>query len=106
MQLLERVAYVKKALNILKKRQILVVLGPRQCGKTTLAKEFLGKNYSFLDLERPSDFAKLSLEPELYLKSVTSPLIIDEAQRMPEIFPILRAEVDDRKRYGQFILLA
>ncbi len=108
MSLLERMAYQKKAWHILKSRPILAILGPRQCGKTTLAREFLGQGLVLLDLERPSDFAKLAAEPELYLKEARTsptPLVIDEAQRMPELFPILRAEADDRKKKGQFIIL-
>ena len=108
MRFLKRMAYRQKALRILKMRPILAILGPRQCGKTTLAKELLGAKPTILDLERPSDFAKLEAGPELYLKESRrrpTPLVIDEAQRMPELFPILRAEVDDRKKKGQFIIL-
>lgn len=100
-----RSAYLKKASKILKTRPILAILGPRQCGKTTFAREFLGRDFAFLDLERPSDLSKLAFGPELFLREIPTPLIIDEAQRMPEIFPILRAEVDDRRRNGQFVLL-
>ena len=105
MNRIQRSSYLGKAFNILKTRPVLAILGPRQCGKTTLAREFLGKNFAFLDLERPSDLSKLAFEPELFLREVQTPLIIDEAQRMPEIFSILRAEVDDRKKNGQFVLL-
>ena len=105
MKLVRRPAYLKRAFDILKKRPILAILGSRQCGKTTLAQEFLGKQFAFLDLERPSDAVKLSFDPELFLREAQGPLIIDEAQRMPEIFPILRAEVDDRRKNGQFVLL-
>ena len=71
--------------------------------KSGLKKE-IGSRFLHLDFERPSDFAKLSTDLELFLKEINTPLIIDEAQQIPEIFPILRAEVDDRKKNRQFIV--
>lgn len=103
--LVQRQFYASEAKRILKSRPILAVLGPRQCGKTTLAKELMQTEMAYLDLERPSDFAKLSADPELYLSQLTHPLVIDEAQRMPEFFPLLRSEVDRRKKKGQFVVL-
>ncbi len=80
----------------------IALLGPRQCGKTTLART-LGSLY--FDLETDADRNKLdALWPDI-VKSDT-PVILDEAQVMPEIFPRLRSEIDkDRKRNGRFILL-
>ncbi len=81
------------------------ISGPRQCGKTTFAKTTFPE-YEYLDLELPSDFTKIESDPELFLRSRTKPLVIDEAQRMPELFPVLRALIDtDRKKNGRFILL-
>lgn len=88
----------------------VALLGSRQVGKTTLARELdLGKPSHYLDLERPSDLAKLE-DPELYLSGFPGHLVIlDEVQRLPQIFPILRSLIDERRRAGertaQFLLL-
>ncbi|MFH1739090.1 MAG: ATP-binding protein, partial [bacterium] len=59
----------------------------------------------YLDLERPSDLAKLS-EPELYLETHSKELVIlDEIQRKPELFPVIRALVDSERRSGRFLIL-
>lgn len=80
------------------------VLGPRQVGKTTLAQELaatMTPQPVYLDLESPRDQAKLS-EPEAYFELHPHQLIIlDEIQRMPELFSILRGVIDRRRRQGQ-----
>lgn len=81
------------------------ILGPRQVGKTTLAREYAKQFQSvyFFDLENPLDLARLD-NPMLFLSSVTSDLIvIDEIQRRPELFPILRVLVDEKPR--KFLIL-
>lgn len=92
----------------LRKFPVVSIIGSRQVGKTTLAKEILksaGKNAIYLDLELPSDVNKLN-DPELYLsENEDKMVIIDEVQRMPELFPILRALVDKKKKNGRFLLL-
>jgi len=86
------------------------LLGPRQVGKTTLALEIARDRPSvYLDLESPSDRAKLT-EPELYFSSHTGKLIVlDEVQRMPELFRVLRGMIDQGRRQGrrtgQFLVL-
>ena len=71
----------------------VALLGPRQAGKTTLAKavarQFPGSLY--LDLERPADLAKLA-DPELFLARLANRLVVlDEIQRLPGLFPLLRS---------------
>ncbi len=91
---------------------VVALLGPRQVGKTTLALDIsaaLDKPSHYLDLEMPSDRAKMS-DPESYFKRYENTLIIiDEVQRFPDLFEILRGTVDYRKRNGernaQFLLL-
>jgi predicted AAA+ superfamily ATPase len=87
---------------------VVGLVGARQVGKTTLAKQLAmgpGVDAVMLDLERPSDLAKLR-EPELYLEQHRDRLVIlDEIQRLPDLFPILRALVDTDRRPGRFLLL-
>ena len=86
----------------------VAILGPRQVGKTTLAKQLankLNKETEYLDLESSSDIARLQ-DPALYLKTKTDKLIIfDEVQRMPSLFPELRSLIDQHRVPGRFILL-
>ncbi|MFL6200175.1 MAG: ATP-binding protein [Thermoanaerobaculia bacterium] len=89
---------------------VVAVLGPRQCGKTTLVQETVGgPGVVYLDLERPSDLGKLR-DPELFFtvhrsQGTASLFCLDEIQRVPEIFPLLRSLVDEERRNGQFLLL-
>ena len=92
---------------------VVVILGPRQVGKTTLALELaksaVEKPIHYLDLELNSDLAKLD-DAESYLRRFENQLlVIDEVQRKPELFPVIRALVDLRKRNGEraghFLLL-
>ena len=86
---------------------IVAILGARQVGKSTLAKmislEF--DNYLYLDLEKPSDFRKLS-EPEIFFEAHSDKLVcLDEIQRVPDLFSVLRGVVDQNDRNGQFLIL-
>ena len=100
----------KTLLKRLDQAPAVALLGSRQVGKTTLARGLdFGKPSHYLDLERPSDLAKLS-DPELYLSGFADQLIIlDEVQRVPDLFPVLRSLIDERRRAGekagQFLLL-
>ncbi len=98
----------KEIEHSLKKYPVVGLLGPRQVGKTTLAKKLKkesNKEVIYLDLELPSDINKL-LDPELYLKQHSNNLvIIDEIQRMPSLFPLIRALVDQNRINGRFLIL-
>jgi len=104
----------RRLATILKKRlsqaPVVALLGSRQVGKTTLARGLdMGKPSHYLDLERPSDIAKLT-DPELYLGRFADHLVIlDEVQRLPGLFPVLRSLIDERRRAGersaQFLIL-
>ena len=89
---------------------VVGIVGPRQVGKTTLAKLVVKQTKSqhesiYLDLELDADRRKLS-DAETYLKYHQDKcVVIDEVQRMPELFPLLRALVDMERRPGRFILL-
>lgn len=85
----------------------VAILGPRQCGKTTLAKHIAQglDNAVYLDLEHPSDLAKLT-DPVAFFGLHRHELIcLDEIQRVPELFPTLRAIIDERNTNGQFLVL-
>ena len=83
---------------------VTLILGPRQCGKTTLAKRLGGGSY--FDLERPSDVQVFAPDIEGALRRFPEPLILDEAQRLPELFSVLRSVVDEKREVrGRFILL-
>lgn len=102
----------EKLLNALQTTPVTALLGPRQVGKTTLALAvgiFMNKETSYLDLQSDSDFNKLT-DAEAFLKRFDGKLlIIDEVQRKPDLFRLLRGIIDERKRKGestcQFLLL-
>jgi len=96
--------------DLLSQFPAVALLGPRQVGKTTLALEIAKtSDAQYLDLEHPSDLAKLS-EPADYLARHQDKLVIlDEIHRAPELFPVLRSLIDQAKRGGKragsFLLL-
>lgn len=95
-------------IRLIKQFPVVGIIGPRQVGKTTLSKELMDhieKECIYLDLELPSDQTKLS-EPQLFLEQhFEKCIILDEIQRMPEIFPILRGLVDKYRVGGRYIIL-
>lgn len=86
---------------------VVAIVGPRQVGKTTLARTLAAKSRQavYLDMERPSDVARLS-DAESYLEPLADRLVIlDEVQRCPDLFPLLRSLVDAKRKNGRFLLL-
>ena len=96
--------------SLLESYPAVALLGPRQVGKTTLATRVGEARHAvYLDLELPSDLAKLA-EPELYLSQYEDRLVImDEVQRLPGLFAVLRGLIDQGRqrglRSGRFLLL-
>ena len=84
----------------------LALLGPRQVGKTTLARSIAADlDGVYFDLERPSDRLKLS-DPELALGALAHRLVVlDEVQRTPGLFETLRPLIDEQRTPGRFLLL-
>lgn len=87
---------------------VVALLGPRQCGKTTLARMFAATGtdgpVSHFDLEDPTDLALLS-SPRLALQDLAGLVIIDEIQRFPELFPVLRVLADRPDNPARFLIL-
>ena len=91
----------------LAKSPVTAIIGPRRCGKTTLARQFIKEDRTvhFFDLENPADQFALE-DPVFALEQYQDKLvIIDEAQRMPGLFPAIRVLVDQKRKPGRFMLL-
>lgn len=86
----------------------VVILGPRQVGKTTLAKQQLdldSETTIMIDLERPSDANKLTDAERYFEDNIGKTILIDEVQRQKELFPIIRYAIDQQRTPKRFILL-
>lgn len=98
--------------ELLAESAAVVLLGPRQVGKTTLARDVVGElpgRAIYLDLERPADRRRLD-DADAYLRAQAPQLVVlDEVHRLPELFEVLRGVIDDNRRAGfrtgQFLLL-
>ena len=100
----QQLARVRK---LLRDNPVVAILGARQIGKTTLAEALRGQwrqpSHTF-DLERPGDLARLA-DPELALEPLRGLVVLDEIQRMPNLFPLLRALADRRPIRARFLVL-
>ncbi|MBT7092077.1 MAG: AAA family ATPase, partial [Bacteroidetes bacterium] len=98
----------KKLLETLSFFPVVGIVGPRQVGKTTLAKKLqtiIDKESLYIDLENPRDLARLS-DPVLFFETHADKcILIDEIQLMPELFSIIRPMVDMNRIPGRFIIL-
>ena len=96
--------YEKKIQELLEFFPVVIILGSRQCGKTTLAKK-LRSDWRYFDLEKNRDFNLITEDIDFFFKENPHSLIIDEAQRYPNLFQELRGVIDaDRHRKNRFIL--
>jgi predicted AAA+ superfamily ATPase len=105
--MIERNIELKKLQRLLQGFPVVGIIGARQVGKTTLAKslaERMGGKISYFDLENPEDLSRLS-DPMLALKELKGLIVIDEIQRYPNLFPILRVLVDRPRLNCQFLIL-
>jgi uncharacterized protein len=93
-----------KVNHLLKNFPVVIILGVRQCGKTTLAR-MLRPEWRYFDLERGIDYDFITRDFEFFIKEHPHSIIIDEAQRFPGLFEELRGVVDrDRQRKNRFLL--
>jgi uncharacterized protein len=97
--------FKKTVAQTLERSRVVTLLGPRQCGKTTLAREFLApREPAYFDLEDPADLLRLE-EPKTALEPLRDLVVIDEVQRRPELFPLLRVLVDRVPNPAKFLVL-
>jgi uncharacterized protein len=110
---LQREGFKGRLRGLLRTFPAVAVLGPRQAGKSTLVREFLGPELTrggatIFDLERPSDWDRLSSAPEQdlgALQAVRRYIALDEVQRAVHLFPLLRVLLDDPDRKARYLLL-
>lgn len=103
--MIERTLDKRLLAEALTESPVVLLTGPRQAGKSTLARTVVApEDKNVFDLEDPRDLNRLS-EPTLILPELRGTVIIDEAQRQPELFPILRVLVDEDPRPGRFLIL-
>ena len=104
-EMIDRKVDVRMVQTALKRSRVVALLGPRQCGKTTLARQFVAAgSLNYFDLEDPSSLARLD-EPDTVLRPLKGVVVIDEIQRRPDLFPLLRVLADRRPLPARFLIL-
>jgi len=103
--MIQRPGWREAIRTALTRSRVVLLIGPRQCGKTTLAREFLPEDSAgYFDLEDPVSLARLA-EPMTALGSLTGLVVIDEVQRRPDLFPVLRVLADRKGADARFLIL-
>jgi len=104
-EMIERAAYRQKLERALRRNPVVALIGPRQCGKTTLARQILPSGHSnYFDLEDPV-VTGLMENPLTALAGLRGLVVIDEAQREPRLFPVLRVLADREEHPATFLIL-
>jgi predicted AAA+ superfamily ATPase len=102
---IDRSSWLGKVRRALARSRVVALVGPRQCGKTTLAREIVpADSPHYFDLEDPTSLARLS-EPMTALAPLRGTVVIDEVQRRPELFPVLRVLADRKPLRARFLVL-
>lgn len=103
--MIDRQTDIRLVRTALRRSRVVALLGPRQCGKTTLARQLVpADSVNYFDLEDPQSVARLT-EPNLALRPLRGLVVIDEIQRRPELFPLLRVLADRQPRVARFLIL-
>ncbi len=103
--MIDRKADLTLVRTALKRSRIVALLGPRQCGKTTIARQFVDvDSLNYFDLEDPQSLARLT-EPDIALRPLKGLVVIDEIQRRPDLFPLLRVLADRQPVAARFLIL-
>lgn len=103
--MIKRLNLYRQIQHGLKRSRIVVLIGPRQCGKTTMARALVAADSpNYFDLEDPPSLARLD-QPMTALKPLRGVVVIDEVQRRPDLFPILRVLADRKPLPSKFLLL-
>jgi len=103
--MIDRKADVRLVQTALKRSRVVALLGPRQCGKTTLARQFVAaKSLNYFDLEDPLSLARLD-QPDTVLRPLKGVVVIDEIQRRPDLFALLRVLADRKPLPARFLIL-
>ena len=103
--MLKRTQLLSKIERALKRNRVVVLLGPRQCGKTTMARELVDvASPNYFDLEDPVSLTRLDA-PMTAMQSLNGLVVIDEVQRRPDLFPILRVLADRNPLPARFLIL-
>ena len=104
-RMVPRTAVLASLKAALSRSRIVALVGPRQCGKTTLARQLLSpESVGYFDLEDPTDLSRLD-EPMTALSDLRGLIVIDEVQRRPDLFPILRVLADRSGNRARFLIL-
>jgi predicted AAA+ superfamily ATPase len=83
---------------------VVVLTGPRQCGKTTLLQGLFGASHGYASLDHPDLVARAHADPVSFLRDHPTPLVLDEVQHAPGLLPYIKAAVDGDRRPGRFVL--
>lgn len=103
--MIERPLWLAAIRAALKRSRVVALIGPRQAGKTTLARQIVPADSArYFDLEDPTSLARLS-EPVTALAPLKGVVVIDEIQRRPDLFPVLRVLADRRPLPARFLIL-
>ena len=105
--MIQRARVFARVLDLLERFPVVGIVGARQVGKTTLARQLAAGGFdtvTMFDLEDPRDLARLT-DPTLVLQDLRGLVVIDEIQRMPELFPVLRVMADRAGRPARFLIL-
>lgn len=105
---MKRPSFLRQIEVLFRTHPMVGMLGPRQCGKTTLARDYIAalsqRQVHYFDLEDPEHLNRLA-EPKLALAALEGLIVIDEIQRSPDLFPLLRVLIDQKRQSQRYLIL-